>query len=516
MEQPELHKEGKEFEELLQLSGEKSLPGILSEMPAMQLMDAFRKMKIEPQKIQELVLLDIIKHAENSEIGLERKFREIKTARDYQKRLPITEYADYEEAARRMARGEGDLLFNGKTARFIATSGTTGIAKLIPESENGETVKALVSKMRMNCLLALSPDIMQPDRKVLSITNPSEYSKTEAGIPIGSASGQAVKDTPKEFLEKLILPSELILSKNVSNEAMDYLVLLLALAQRNMAAVVCSNIAHFDILLGKTKAYGEDLIQDIRNGTVSEKIPIDPALRKAITARLSPNPARAEELSTVLCCGDTDAARLWPYFSTISCWMAASSYRIVEDFKKKTPASVRFLEWGYGASEGKFNIPSRANDSSGDLALFGYFFEFLPVGCNEPLLAHELTAGGYYEIIVTSYSGLYRYNMKDIVFVTGMDGGSPRIVFAAKTGEHIWLGDEKIFIYEIEDIVKKACGVAGGDIRFYQVLPEEKEKRLVLIVEPSDNAFEAENFIRVFEELLRSSHTAYDWDRAHG
>lgn len=45
----------------------------------------------------------------------------------------------------------------------------------------------------------------------------------------------------------------------------------------------------------------------------------------------------------------------------------------------------------------------------------------------KPLLAHELKQGGYYQLIITSYSGLYRYNMKDIVYVAEINNQIPRL-----------------------------------------------------------------------------------------
>lgn len=173
------------FDELFSSLCEKSIPEILEEMPNQELIKAFYMIKSDPKKIQELVLMDILNHAQNSKIGRENAFSEIKTVNEFRQKMPITEYGDYLPNIELMTKGEPDIQYNGETVRFIATSGTTGISKLIPESKNSEIVKALVSKIRMILLLSLAPEIMMLDKKVLSITNPAEYSKTEANIPIG-------------------------------------------------------------------------------------------------------------------------------------------------------------------------------------------------------------------------------------------------------------------------------------------------------------------------------------------
>lgn len=502
--------ENKIFDELFGCISEKSIPELLAEMSNNDLIKAFFLSKKNPEAMQKLVLQDIIKHAQNSQFGRDNQLSDIKTIKDFRGKLPITEYSDYQSSIEPMSKGEKDILYKGETVRFIATSGTTGISKLIPESNNGETIKALVSRIRLMLLLSLAPEVMMPEKKVLSITNPAEYSKTEGGIPIGSASGQAVKDIPKEMQQKLILPVELILAKDLSNEAMDYLILLLALAEENLAGVVCSNVAHFNILLHKMKDYVDDLLTDIQKGEISPKIIMDPDLKAALTAKLTPNPERAENLRAIFESKKTfEVHTIWPHFSVVSCWMSASSERIVNDVRQRLPKETKFLEWGYGASEGKFNIPSLANDPSGDLALFGYFFEFLPLGATDTLLAHELKQGEFYEIIITSYSGLYRYNMKDIIYVQGIENHSPRIVFASKTSECLKLNDLELYVYEIDHDLKEAAEQIQEEIRFYQIIADQKEKRLVFIVEPFTRSFQGKKFIEALENILLSRHAHY-------
>lgn len=506
--------EDKLIEEMFALSGEKSIPEILAAMSNQELIKSFYLMKKNPAAMQKLVLLDILKHAADSRIGRQEDFPSLKTAADFRAKLPITEYGDYQENIAAAISGAQDVIFNGETVRFIATSGTTGVPKLFPESVNGEAAKALVSRIRLILLLTLAPEIMMPEQKVLSITNAAEYAKTASGIPIGSASGQAAKDIPKEMQQKLILPAALLLAKDLSNEDMDYLVLLLALAEENLAGVVCSNIAHFNILLQKVNGYAEDLLADIRRGEISGRINMDPDLRAVLTGKLTANPLRAEKLQGIFAGGETPAVdQLWPHFSVVSCWMSASSERIVNDVKRSLPPEIKFLEWGYGASEGKFNIPSRADDPSGDLALFGYFFEFLPLGGQETLLAHELQAGEYYELIITSYSGLYRYNMKDIVFVQSMENHGPRIVFAAKATEFLELNDLSLYIYQIDQDLKAASAQVQAELRFYQIMADAAEGKLVFIVEPSSGDFPGQEFIRALENILAAQHPLYRLNR---
>lgn len=490
----------------------KSIPELLKNMSNEKLIDNFYIMENSPEVTQVRVLQDILKSAQNSEFGKKYGFAEIKTVDTFRKKVPISDYSQLAAEIDRLKAGTGDIFFDGPATSFIATSGSTGVPKLLPESKNGELVKGLVSQIRAILLLKLAPEVMAPGKKVLAIANPAEYGKTDGGISIGSASGQAAKDMPIEMLKKMVLPPEMMMAKELSNEATDYLTIRYALEEKNLVGVVCSNIAHFNILLKKMNAAAADLLVDIETGQISAKISLDEALREKLVSKLQPNPDRAEALKTILANNKSlDVAGIWPEFSVVSCWMSASAAKIVVDVKKRLPATVKFLEWGYGASEGKFNIPDKAQDPAGLLALFGYFFEFLPVGSanNETLLAHELKQGGYYQLIITSYSGLYRYNMKDIVYVAEINNQIPRVVFVCKDSERLDIEDLKLMIYEIEGSIQAVSAQQNQEIRFFQILLDADQRKLVFMLEPCSATLDGDLFRAALDERLIAENQDY-------
>jgi hypothetical protein len=506
--------------ELLSDKLEKGIPELLKGMTNEQLMKVFYSIQSSPEETQRCVLQDILRFARNSEIGFKFGFSEISSIEDYRKRVPVSNYSSYEAYIEKLRLGQDNILYDGATASFIATSGSTGVPKLIPESKNGERVKSLVSRIRSILLLMMAPEVMIPGRKILTITNASEYGKTDAGIPIGSASGQAAKDSPAELREKMVLPLELIMATDLSNDATDYLTLRYALEEKELGGVVCSNIAHFNILLKKMNGMADELICDIEQGQISLKIDMDPSLRESLLSRIQANPQRSQELKNILHQNHRlDVAAIWPNFSVVSCWMSASSGRIVADIRKNLPSSVKFLEWGYGASEGKFNIPDKPQDPAGLLALFGFFFEFIPIGTTgpnkgEPLLVHELKPGEYYELIITSYSGLYRYNMKDIVYVKEMNQGAPRIVFVSKASEKICRDNVELMLFEIDECVNGTSEKLRSGIRFYQILFDDKNKKLIFVIEPESRHFQGELFRDELEQSLLCKNKGYAANRS--
>ena len=67
----------------------------------------------------------------------------------------------------------------------------------------------------------------------------------------------------------------------------------------------------------------------------------------------------------------------------------------------------------------------------------GGYYEFLPVDAEgdetalrtQTLKLNELEVGQDYEIIITNFSGFYRYRIGDVVTVNGYEGESPKICF---------------------------------------------------------------------------------------
>ncbi len=402
--------------------------------------------------LQERVLLDIVNYAKDTEFGRAHGFAEIRSADDFKKRVPVTDYEGYRPYVNRMAdSGESDVLIPGRTPFFAVTTGTTGKAKYIPDSERGMAVKDIVSVMRQMEMIRMMPgmaDVM--NAKILIIANTAVYGKTKAGIATGSASGMAAND--ERLRSAIVPPAEMLSFAEVPLDEMDYLTMLFALAEENILGLSLNNVIHFHNMLKKAEARAEQLINDIKCGTISADISEE---RKAqLMKYLKPDPERADKLKDIFDeTGGFPVEKVWVNFGCVCCWMSGSVGRGVREYRNIFPEKTVFLDWGYGASEGKFNIPDIAGEVDGLPAVFGYYFEFLPLGGVEPLSLSQTENGGVYELIETSYAGFYRYNIHDIVLVTIKDG-IRRMRFLCKTSESLPLGDKRLYASELTDIIQ--------------------------------------------------------------
>lgn len=471
----------------------------LQDMEMKKLPIELRKMMTDLVDVQKNVLLDILHNSEETEIGKRYNFKNIHSVEEYRKSVPITEYDDYRDDVERMKDGEENILFPGKAASFVVTSGTTGISKYIPESNQGAIIKSLVGKFRTVEMLSMVPQILQPEYNILVLTNASVYGKTQGGIPAGSASGQAAESGL--MMEKMTLPLLLLTAKGLSNDANEYLTILFAVADKNIAALICNNLVQFHRLMNLLNTEAKSILNDLENKTISVNMPDDlkDEFVKILKERVTDE--RVEELKAIYNeKGEFNVKNLWHKFMAVSCWLSGSVGRSVKEFKSHFPQETLFIEWGYGASEGKFNIPVNPGKSDGFLAIFGLFFEFLPLGGKETVLLQNTEPEQMYELIITNYSGFYRYNIHDIVKVKRDANGFPLLTFLCKSKDYIEISGNKFYACNLMDIVEEY--EEEKNVFFALIQGRNNDGKLELLVEMKDDNLDIEDFKKYMTNKL--------------
>ncbi|MGN1418066.1 MAG: GH3 auxin-responsive promoter family protein, partial [Acutalibacteraceae bacterium] len=153
-------------------------------------------------------------------------------------------------------------------------------------------------------------------------------------------------------------------------------------------------------------------------------------------------------------------------------------------------------------------------------------YEFLPVDAPEgtrPLTLGEIEVGKDYEIIVTNFSGLYRYRLLDVVHVTGMYNNSPKIEFLYRTNIGMNLANEKTTTQMLDWVANQVEQHFGIDFKGYSYYPESKSAtpHYVMIVEtesdlPMTKKEEMEKFV---DESFRQCNEKYEkyrtWNMIH-
>ena len=80
-------------------------------------------------------LMRLIRENENTEYGKKYDFRNIHSYADYARKVPLSEYQDYEPYLERMISfGTKNLITSSDIELYAHTSGTSGASKLIPRT----------------------------------------------------------------------------------------------------------------------------------------------------------------------------------------------------------------------------------------------------------------------------------------------------------------------------------------------------------------------------------------------
>jgi hypothetical protein len=137
------------------------------------------------------------------------------------------------------------------------------------------------------------PDLL--DGKLLVPSSNDVEGVSEGGLPYGAISGYLTKTQPKPIKRFYALPYELCKVKNV--EAKYYLMLRNAVPA-DIRLIVMPNPSSLTLLADKMGTLAEELVYDIRNGTVND------AYREGVPDVLlkgfAPDPDRADELQAVI------------------------------------------------------------------------------------------------------------------------------------------------------------------------------------------------------------------------
>ncbi|MFN8555729.1 MAG: GH3 auxin-responsive promoter family protein [Candidatus Obscuribacterales bacterium] len=392
----------------------------------------FKSAMNDPRSAQEQKLLQIIRANENTAFGKKHHFDKINSIADYQNRVGANKYENLHPYIEALKNGEKNQLTAESPFMFATTSGTTAQPKFIPITNSHLKDYTHAFQIHNYQMIVDHPECSVG--KFLIITSNDEEGFVESGAPYGAVSGLLNKRQSAILKHHFSVPYELCKIKDVDMKY--YLMLRIAMAQ-NVTAVICCNPSSLLLLADQLKEHAADLVADICDGTVKSVYAPPPHLAAAFARYLKPNRQRGMQLQRLLeQRGTLSPQLLWPNLSGLICWkggpMSFYLERLPESF-----GDVPVRDFGYMASEGRGSIPLSSDGAGGVVALTSHFFEFVAeedADSASPkfLTADQLLVGGRYYIYFTTNSGLYRYDINDLVEVVGMQSNAPIIQFVRK------------------------------------------------------------------------------------
>ncbi len=494
---------------------------VLSFSPRMSLKIASR----DPKHASARTLRRILWKARNTVYGREHHFRSILKARTseqlfrmYEKCVPAAGFEAFRPYVERHKHGERDVLIPGKPLMYATTSGTTSLPKWIPISETYmEDVYSKMSHVWLDNFARLRPKFLSGGL-VVSVAKVVE-GYAEDGTIFGSVSGVTAKELPGFIRERFVTPSEVYDIKDYT--ARYYTMMRLAIAH-SVTYIVAPNPSTILELIHNAEDYFDDYIHDIELGTLSSKFAVSDEIRAALAPAMTPDPERAEFLRKVKAEHPVPQIKdWWPELQFLSSWKCGNTAIASAKVAEQLPACCCYQELGYFASECRFGL---VLDEGIDSTLFPHYhyYEFVEE-CDldkpEPRFyrLHELKQGKRYCVYVTTLSGLYRYNMNDLVEVGGWYHKTPKIHMVQKVNGIVSITGEKLYEKQFIEAVRMAEKETGWKINFFIGFADPEESQYDFYYEFDDRrirAAKAEKFTEIVDKHLQEMNIEYESKRA--
>lgn len=350
-------------------------------------------------------------------------FRSIKTYSDFRRNVPVVEYEDLKPWIERIMAGEQEILWPGEITWFAKSSGTTGnTAKFIPISY--ESLEETHFNGGRNILTVYTH--WYPDTKIFSGKN----------LLIGGSH-----------------------KVNQINNRSYY---------GDLSAVLMNHLPFWATVLSAPDMNialmenWEEKVEHMAQSTLKSNVTSISGVPTWTLVLFK----RVLELS-----GKSNLHEVWPNLEVfIHGGVNFEPYR--EQFRSLIPwDGMHYIE-SYNASEGFFGI--QAEKGSRDMMLMtknGIFYEFYPVskGPDFCIPLEEVECGVNYAVIITTNSGLWRYQIGDTIQFTGKQ---PYTFFiTGRTKLFINAFGEELVIENAETAMAKACAETNAVVADYSAAP---------------------------------------------
>ncbi|TGL55101.1 hypothetical protein EHQ59_05700 [Leptospira kemamanensis] len=403
----------------------------------------FQKNKNHVSQVQSQILKDILRLSEQTEFGKKFKVRANWNIKEFQNRIPVSEYTDYEEFLNRMIQGKYSVLSNSKLKKMGMSSGSSGKHKWVPFTEKLAKEYAKSISVWIYGLFQSQPEIKKG--KFYFSVSPSEFPTfEESKVPIGF-------DEDRDYLnpiERMFAKSLLVVPENISQipdtNFVLYITCLYLLNSKDLSFVSIWHPSFWMSILDRIQKDHIQILADLENGTISEPIQMSQPKEEFSKRYSQKNPKRSQELRGMLSSKEIHWSDVWPNLKLISCWtdsFAKESYLQVKELFPNVP----FESKGILATEAAITIPFYENrfNTKHLLAYTSHFFEFMDPNGNI-FLPEELEIGQEYEVLVTTGGGFYRYLLGDRFEMVSRYGQIPELRFLGRNDEVSDLVGEKL------------------------------------------------------------------------
>lgn len=422
--------------------------------------------------VQERVLAEIL--IRNAETEYLRRFN-LNAATDretFKSKVPMVTYEDLQPEIQRIANGDrSPILSAHPISEFLTSSGTSaGERKLMPTIQEELDRRQLLYSLLMPVMNLYVPGLDKG--KGLYFLFVKSETKTPGGLlarPVLTSyyKSDHFKTRPYDPYMVYTSPNEAILCPD-SYQSM-YTQMLCGLYEREqvlrLGAVFASGLLRAIRFL---QLNWKQLTQDIWSGTLNPTLITDPAIRSCMDRVMRPDPELAD--CVIRECSKDNwegiITRIWPktkYLDVIVTGAMAQYIPTLDFYSGGLPLACTM----YASSECYFglnlNPMCKPSEVSYTIMPNMAYFEFLPLDSGStrdlpPRLVDlvDVEVGKEYELVITTYAGLYRYRVGDILRVTGFHNSAPEFHFVRRKNVLLSIDSDKTDESELQKAVENA------------------------------------------------------------
>lgn len=420
--------------------------------------------KKNAEKNQENVLISLVSTAQKTLFGREHDFENIRSVKDFQNRVPISDYEDLKPYIERVKKGQSNILWTETPEYFAKTSGTTSGSKYIPISKEGMPYQIAGAQSALFHYISKKNNADFVNGKMIFLQGSPELEEV-FGIKTGRLSGIVAHHIPG-YLQKNRLPSwetnimedwEAKVEKIVEETESQNMTLI--------SGIPPWLIMYFEKL---TEKHGKKIKQ------------LFPNLQLIITGGVNYEPYR-DKMEDLLG-GKVDIIQTFP--------ASEGFFAFQDDYTK----------------EGLLLLTNH-----------GIFYEFIPLEeYGKPnarrLTLKEIELNKDYALILTTNSGLWAYSIGDVVRF--IDKNPYRVLVSGRTKHFTSAFGEHVIAFEVEEALKATLEKYPAQITEFhlapQVNPAEGLPYHEWLIEFEKDPENWEAFRNELDQQLRNRNTYYD------
>uniref|UniRef100_A0A0E0MDB0 Uncharacterized protein n=1 Tax=Oryza punctata TaxID=4537 RepID=A0A0E0MDB0_ORYPU len=409
----------------------------------------------------------------------------------FRARVPVVTHADLEPYIQRVADGDTSPVLTAKPVTAISLSSGTTQGKRKRLLFNDELLESAIQFFQASYAFTNRAFPVE-DGKALKFMYGSRQETTKGGLTATTVMTNLLRS--EEFAATMgrsrvqsCSPHEVVFSPDFDESL--YCHLLCGLLLADEIKLVSASFAHSIVVALQTlERVWRELCADIRRGAVSPARVTTPAVRRAVENLLAgPNPALADALERRF--GGLSnwyglIPALWPNTKYVEATMTGSMEHYVKKLRHYA-GGLPLVSGNYASSEGiiGINVEQHAPPESVVFTVLpdAAYFEFIRLKppCTvddnpddlcyvnaddaDPVGLTDVVVGEHYEVVMTTFTGLYRYRLGDVVKVAGFHHATPKLKFVCRRSLILSINIDKNSEHDLQLAVDSAAKILAGD-----------------------------------------------------